>query len=649
MNKGNSQNNGFRFDIILVILIIPGLIAALMVGAGRHKIESGNRSIEMVLDYVELQNLSVSSNTPMPDLLTKLKDAGVTGVAISEDIMGDLANTGRATYSEYAGSDKTAYPTTEVAIPDPRLASRVVKALEARLPKGYIVDLTSAKSVPHFWVQAMPNTLDTIGLGLSPDAVKMVQASGLDVVGRIQNYPSLTTKGVDASLKELKDAGITRLICSADEVLGYRGLIKYTADKITEDGLVFGSIEFSKQRGDARMGKELDSRFIRVHSISVAEMGTMAPSSIVERFARAVKERDIKLCYVRLPEVIGEDPLQNSLDFISSIRKEMEKSSYQMGVAKPFDNNPRPKLLLILMTLSIAAGGVLLLTTLFSVSPTVKYGILVVGFIIAAGLSMVETGRQLLALKAALIFPTLGVTALVGNLFSRETDVPSPLRKACGMFIGMSLFSGCGALLVVGLLSDRMYMVKVEQFMGIKAAHLLPLLYVMFFMAAGLPIFGKPFKEVWADMVANIRKLMAHPLFVWHAIAVMVALVIIGFAVMRTGNDSAVGISGFELKFRAILDKIMMVRPRTKEFMLGHPAMLVGLALMLSKRKAWGLPLVAFGVLGQVSLLNTFCHIHSPLAVSILRAFNGVVVGLLVGIVAWLIFARPKGKPSEQA
>lgn len=654
LTRRDSQQSTAKLDRLLLILLIPGLIAALIVGMGRYKLESKSRQIELTLDYQELQNLSVSSGTSIPDLLKQFKGAGVTGIAISEDLLGDFVSTGQAKYTTMASSDG---PLNMITIPDMALRNRVLRALNARLPQHFIMNgdvqtngrwTWSAAISDKLVVRAATNTLSLIGLGPSPVAVNLVKQAGLDVVTRLQNHPALTKKAVDAAIADMKAAGITRLVSAGEEVFGYRGLIDYTANKIKDSGLVFGSIEFSKQRGDARMSKKLDSQFIRVHSVSVAEMGTMAPSSIIERFVRAVKERDIKLCYLRLPETSGENPRQDSIDFVSTISKQMQQSGYQMGVAEPFGSTSRPLPLLILMALTITAGGVLLLTSLFSVSSRIKYGLLVLGFMLAAGLSMFETGRQLLALKAALIFPTLGVMALAGPYFGRDTDEKSPAMKAAVMFIGISLFSLCGALIVIGLLSDRSYMVKVNQFMGIKAAHLLPLMLVMFFMVAGLPIMGKPFAQVKDEAIANIRKVVNHPLFVWHAIAVLVALVIIGLAVMRTGNDGGVGVSGVELKFRAILDKLMVVRPRTKEFLIGHPALFIGLAMLLTRRRAWGLPLVAFGVLGQVSLLNTFCHIHTPLAVSILRAGNGIILGLLIGMAAWLILARPKRDRSNK-
>jgi len=94
------------------------------------------------------------------------------------------------------------------------------------------------------------------------------------------------------------------------------------------------------------------------------------------------------------------------------------------------------------------------------------------------------------------------------------------------------------------------------------------------------------------------------------------------------------------MKFRTILDKVMMVRPRTKEFLIGHPALFLGIGFLLKRRREWGLCLVALGMLGQVSLLNTFCHIHTPLSMSLMRAANGLVLGLIIGYILWRIFGR---------
>jgi len=44
------------------------------------------------------------------------------------------------------------------------------------------------------------------------------------------------------------------------------------------------------------------------------------------------------------------------------------------------------------------------------------------------------------------------------------------------------------------------------------------------------------------------------------------------------------------------------------------------------------------GGIGQVSLLNTFCHFHMPLRVGLLRTAHGMWLGALLGVIVVLIW-----------
>ena len=642
MGRPDTRRSNVKVDRLLLIVLIPGLIAGLLLGLGRYRAEMGNRAVELVLDFGEVQSLSAASGTPIPTILERFKSVGVTGVAINEDLIGDLVDAGRVTYS---ASESGLH--TRLMAP-PTVENRISDALHSRFgPQSQVWG--PPYGIAGIGLNASPKTLDLMGVGLPPETVRLVKDAGLDVVARLQNDPAITRGAIAAGLSDLDAQGIKRVVCAGEEIIGFPGLLKYAAREIDSRELIYGSVEFAKQRGDAKMSRALGGNFVRVHSIPYAEMAGMTPKDAVERFARAVKERDIRLCYVRLPGTSGEAPLEDSLRFVLAIRRQIGAAGYQPGMARPFDKISRPPVLLALIALSVAAGAVLLLGSLISLSATWRYGLLLVGFAAYAGLALDgEMGRKLLALKAAIIFPTLGVSALLGPHFDRQSGSKSELRKTAAIFVGVCIITLFGALLIIGLLAERSYMVKVNQFVGIKAAHLLPILFLVFIMAAGLPILGKPFGRVWEEIGANLRKVVAHPLFVWHAIVVVLALGLIGFALLRTGNEAGVGVTGAELKFRAIMDRLMSVRPRTKEFMVGHPAMFLGIAFLLTRRRTWGFPLVALGMLGQVSLLNTFCHIHTPLVVSVLRAANGLALGLLLGIIAWLLLGRRIGIPRTE-
>ena len=641
-----TEHNGahglkLQFFWLPVLLLIPGLISAFILGVQRYNVESANKSVELALDYGELQNLSASSGKPMPEVLSLFAAKGITGVAVSEDLLGDLANTGQAFYTV----DTSALgPVTYVSIPERQLASRVFRALSVRLNPDMVSPHQGA--VPQtFKVSTTPAVLNAVGVGLPQDAVGMVKGSGLDVIARLQNNPALTKDAVEASINELKSLGVKRFISNGDEVFGFKGLIPDAAKSINRAGMLFGSVEFSKQKGDAGMARALHSNFIRVHSITCAEMAGMAPSTAVERFERAVRERGIRLCYVRLPLTSGPGALETSLNFAGSVRSRIEGAGYSIGPVEALRPLARPKLLLALMGLSVASGLVLLAGSLVSFSRRAAVGALFASAAVFCGLSVAgEKGAQLVALASALIFPSLGVSVLAGPYFTGDKGIKKPVGRSAVIFAGVCGVTLLGALLVVGILADRSYMVKVNQFAGIKAAHLLPLMYILLIMAAGLPMFGRPFPEIKKRVAENFRGLAGRPLLTWHAVAVAAVMVLLAVALMRTGNDSGVGVSALELKFRALLDKIMVVRPRTKEFMIGHPAFFMGVALLLARRRLAGLLLVAFGMIGQVSLLNTFCHIHTPLAVSILRAFNGMWCGLVIGVIIWWLFVQPQIK-----
>ena len=84
---------------------------------------------------------------------------------------------------------------------------------------------------------------------------------------------------------------------------------------------------------------------------------------------------------------------------------------------------------------------------------------------------------------------------------------------------------------------------------------------------------------------------------------------------------------GFEKLFRGGLEHLFSVRPRTKE-LIGHP-LLVLFFLSLPWRNRLTALLALAGLLGQVSILNTFCHLHTPLALTLHREGLGLGIGLI--------------------
>ncbi len=137
--------------------------------------------------------------------------------------------------------------------------------------------------------------------------------------------------------------------------------------------------------------------------------------------------------------------------------------------------------------------------------------------------------------------------------------------------------------------------------------------------------------------------------------ALLGLLVVLGlvFMIERTGNDNPAAVSDTELKLRAFLDAILFVRPRTKEFLIGHPALIVGIGMLIKMRKGdprfqdlagWITLCLMLGAIGQTSIVNTMCHIHTPLTISLARIGVGLVAGGIIGGVAWWLVVRLTNK-----
>jgi hypothetical protein len=265
--------------------------------------------------------------------------------------------------------------------------------------------------------------------------------------------------------------------------------------------------------------------------------------------------------------------------------------------------------------------------------------------VLCAGLAASgEMGRKAVALLSAVTFPTLAALRATNNTPENQRVAPNALRQAVGKLACAVVTTAFGGLLIVGLLSQRDFMLRTDQFMGVKLAHLLPVLALAILYAGGIAWRADTWAAQKERFWKSIRGLASNPVLMWQALGMLVAVAIVGLMVLRSGNDSGVGVSGLELKFRSILDKVLYVRPRTKEFLIGYPALLAGIAFALRGRRQYAAPLVVVGSVGLVSALNTFCHIHTPLPLSMLRVFNGAVVGTLFGIVAYWLVKNLPGK-----
>jgi hypothetical protein len=651
-----------RFHRLPLFLLLVGVLASLVALGFRYRTEARSRSVALVLDYAQFRTLVGVAGVPVGKAYRQFRDAGITGVALTEDTLADLQTEGSLQVRAVPAPGGREY---RVETADPAVADRVAdyvprfaRSATERQPQEGDRVVFPGPGGGKIYVPARWDDIRGVPIGLDPLLVKQVRDAGLEPVGRINNPLGLTAESLRWSLKRVKDGGVRILIFAGEEVLGYRGLMEETAQAFREMDLLYGSVEMGKQRGDDFLARKLEDRLVRVHSISGAEMPRLSPEEAVERYVRAAAERNIRLDYVRLPGAVTAQTFEDSLDYVRKLSSGLRAADFTPRHPAPLGQVWEPPMLgrvvAALIGLGIGAGAVVLLAGMVPLSLRLQ-ALLAAGaglFCAALAFSGTGLGLELVALLAAVVFPTLGFVLFpqpIGAFTEHEHAlVPKrsdPTVPALAEFAAISLVTLAGALMVGGVLSDLSFMVKVRSFEGIKAATVIPLFLVAWMYLTGMSGLYPSWEAERKAMEERLRGFFSEPVRVWHALAFVVGVVALALLVARSGNDPGVGVSASELRFRALLDRILGVRPRTKEFLMGHPALLLALAMAtLPRWRPWALPLLLVGAIGQVGMLNSFCHLHSPLALTVLRTLHGLWLGILIGLAAIALWLRFWGR-----
>ena len=620
--------------IVCVVFIVIGILASLVSVFRRNQAENSAKIVSIVVDYDEIASFAAVSGEELSEILGKMKsDGGVTHVALSEDTPNTLLLSGKAFYDQ--------------AIMPPIF--RFVNEEKQQIFDSKV----TGKSVPSIY-------LSEVGLGLDTEKIKEIERAGLKVIPRLSTRVAVSKKAEIAAafskINEQINAEKVIIIFDGASLLGNSMLLDETKNSIVENNFLYGSIEFGKQRGDSALGIMLNGgNFVRVHSISTEEMNSMTNSKAIERFSLAIKDRNIRVLFVRFPQRATEDVVTDSVAYLADISKMVNTSSFKIGDAVPVSMAQSGAKIYFLNFSAIFFACLLFILSVLpkKLSKTTVIGAAIAGaFVLGLSflLSLHCNEQKIIAimnLLAAIIFPLLALLFAYVKLRSLNA------KAIFGTFI-VYLFAACaitfcGGVLIAANMSHNLYLNKVFQFSGIKVALLIPLLlFAAMVVTDAVAKEQEKYNDFCRRIYVNAAEFLSKPLFIWGALLAVVLLAVLAMMLVRSGNESAAAVSDFELKFRAVLERIMYARPRTKEFLVGFPAFILAFAAMKKGYKAAAQWLIIIGGIGIVDLVNTFCHAHTPFMISLIRSVNSMVLGMIIATVIYGIWLGIEKKNSTK-
>jgi len=632
------------------VVIAVGVAASAVILWARWRVESQSRAVEIVLDGSDWEALALREGRDPADVLAEARRRGATSIALYERTLRRLADRGEIIYvpgEALLAETRWAHPgpnTPQFRIDGlPRRGTVYVAGESARLDElaetftGLLGGARVQRLPDVLAVRGLQRDLEEMGLGFTPDDVEPYRRLGLQPVLRLRNIPGLTSEGLSSVGARLARVGSrSPIVFEAVEVLGFERLLPDTAAMLRDAGMRYGRIEvFSvrrKQRGEDALARGMHREVIRLFSLTPEELLVLPQPEARDKFVRAARERNIRLLYVRpFAPTAGIVGTETNLAFVEGLAGALRRAGLEPGRASPLEAVSVPPLLRALAAFGALAAmglGLLFLGRALGVLLPERFVwvLIAVGALLTAGLLVggpLTLWLKLLALGTA---STLPAVAIVQALPRRPGG--SPVGAGLRALLGASVISVAAGVLVAALLTKWEFMMAADVFSGVKLAQLLPVLLVALFVWR----YDRPARS-WRVTVRELWAWSGHPLLLRYAVGVVLVGVAAVILLARSGNFGLPLLS-IEERLRTLLEDLLIARPRTKEYLIGHPALVLAAAAAAAGWRAWVLPLAAVGAVGQAGIVNSFSHIHTPVLHAVLRTVNALWLGALLGAAA---------------
>jgi len=595
-----------RFPIYVWASLLLTVTLSLVNIWPRFQVEQGNKAVTIVVEADIVDELSATQRMTFSEGLALLKTYGVGAVACNERTAGELLSNGLVNLATLSDGN---YELTGSDIDIESIA------------EAYAARFGTVRRTENGLLITDPQRLRSLTIGLNPRDVEIIAQNKLPIVARLGNPSGVIPAYIAWTIQKTAKQGATYFLPLGEQVLGNQALINDTSEALKANGMVYITAEFVKTAGDSTITGLDPENAIRLHAAQSAELIRMSRSAIVERYVKAARERNIRLLLVRPAGTASETPLHEFSNLIRAVREGLSKDGMAVKPSRPLtEPHSNTFLKLALGIVMIPALGFCLLSLAGSLNPKIA---MPGSWLIATGIGLATYSsslREYSALAASILFPVLAYF-----WFLAKTN-----RNPILSYLGISAISLVGGLQIAGLLTALPYMLHLNLFTGVKLSVFLPIFIAGFLMM---------------NHLAPVKKTLNQPV-VWGTLfSAIIGLGMLAFMNSRTGNDNPAGVSGLELQLRNVLDQLLFARPRTKEFMIGHPMLLVGLltwgrAPKGSKWHTVAALLIALGAIGQTSVVNTFCHIHTPIDLSIGRVITGHIAGCILGALGWVVLHR---------
>lgn len=645
-----------RLSTILIVLVVAAsIIAAGLAVYRRQAAVSLSDRVELAIDYDQVLKSAHALNYDPVDLLRELKAVGLTTLIVRERRLEEVKAYGEASVLD--GSELAALALVEgapvgsvyealqanglyspwftyILTDDPARAARYQDAIAVRLGSERVgwfqVGTTAVVIVRGVTRQEgpvdaktgkAPLELTTLA-GYAPEDFAAARAAGLRVTPVLSNDDYPGPVGIERIFSQLQtDAGasIAAVVFDESQVLGYPAATAATTSRLNRVGWAVGVVSGQRPAGLSEAVAETGYRAVKVSQVT-------PDARLADNLLKA-KDRGYRVLVIApfmYPNAGAAEMADLARGFTQSIRDGLVRDGFIIGPAGPVRSVDVPRVLTFLVGWGVLAVAWLLAEEFWPVLAAWRLPWLVVAGLLAGGLAAspaVGAWADGLAWAAAVLYASWG--ALLAMRLALRHGYRPGWAAGLSLAVIITSLSVAGGTVVTALLASPAYFLELSLFRGVKAAFVAPLALV----GLGYLVYTAPPGRVLQRLADAAGRELTFGDGVWLAFAGLLGLVYLG----RSGNAPSLPVTGAESRLRAVLDRVLTARPRTKEFLIGQPATVLLASRRWPRLTVLGLALLV--AVGQVSVINSFAHLHTPYPLSLMRGLNGLALGLVVGLV----------------
>lgn len=507
------------------------------------------------------------------------------------------------------------------------------------------------------------NQFEEAGVGFDPEKIKTAKAAGLKIIPRPANYNKHPEMLVKAFIQDVEayDMEPEAMIFGGRELVGQptqgNELYEYMKENKISVALIETPVQRSHiaQEGIDELTEALDYDAVRLFSVAnyiqkrYKFYNYDGSEEIENTLYRAITERNIRLIYFKpfkWNDALYVTDTEEYERMFVTLEKRLAEHHITIGDFTIMNVDKPSWVLIGISALGLVSMSLLWLMQFVALPTKWKYALLGVGSAgVFGGLFIApNTMAKVLALYAAILMPSIAATMVI---FGLRHALLEKHEASFGEIVGASvknavlpiMIATLGGLYVGGILSDSKYLLEMDIFRGVKLSQLMPLVIAV---AVYILVFGyRRKREMMAEKglyFKDLKRIMMEDIKIYYILLAGVVGIVGYIYIARTGHETNIEPSDLEMIVRNFLEVELLARPRTKEFLLAFPALVMIYSFAKQRVKLFLFPALLVVTIGLTSVANTFSHLRTPLYLSIVRTLYSFGFGIIIGVIGTVVF-----------